>query len=384
MKRYYFFVVVMFSALSVFAETSISRTFLGCTLGKSTSKEVKSTLTSRGFSLDFDTILDARILVYDFKGLSYNHEGAEFHSFSTFCVNDTLLMVYMQDSCRVDSPNFSRVVLRNLNNKYGDFNAVSHTQLFNALVRKIDAEDVSTQSSDALDAWLDDRQRNWIDSAIEMWSRTDGHTMVGTFSSDRSCACWYINCRYVNEDAYRSLLFAEKGTIVGAFDNMPDYAEANKVYGVAGVKFGDDRETVRRAIAQRSDRLLDSDSHSLTFYDVQVGGMNYDFATFYFVRGKGLVSVYLEKPFDVWKKEEAIMMYETIFAQYRRKYSNFKVMLDDMDHKFCVCGAYVDGYRNSPIFISYDKSLSKGGDIKYYVSVSYYGARKSNLYDDEI
>ena len=45
---------------------------------------------------------------------------------------------------------------------------------------------------------------------------------------------------------------------------------------------------------------------------------------------------------------------------------------------------YIDGYDYLPILISFQKSLSKGGDIMYYVQVDYYTHRKDNLYDDEI
>lgn len=56
-----------------------------------------------------------------------------------------------------------------------------------------------------------------------------------------------------------------------------------------------------------------------------------------------------------------------------------KVITDEEDEKFCVCGAYADGYDYKPITISFEKSLSKGGDIMYYIIVSllWYEKRKS-------
>lgn len=196
--------------------------------------------------------------------------------------------------------------------------------------------------------------------------------MVGTFSSDSSFSCWYVDEAYIRQ------------LLTKVYESLPDYAEENRVYGVAGVKFGDDRETVRRAIALKSEELSDSDSHSLCFYKTRIGGTTYDFATFYFVQGKGLISVHLQMPFSVWKREEAIMSYENIVAQYRRKYSNFKVITDKEEDKLCTCGAYIDGYNYPPISIWFEKSLSEGGDIMYYVIVSYYEGRRANLYDDEI
>lgn len=328
---------------------------MGCTLGKSTSEEVKSTLTSVGFKLESDTILGAGMLAYSFEGVSYNHEGMNFNSFSAFFVNDTLFVVCMQDSCSENCSNFSTLIQTNLEAKYGDLQTADSTLLLKVLVDSIKSVDA------------------------EIWSRHDLTTMVGTFSSDSNFACWYVD-----EDAYIRQMLAGLKMLVDEFTNIPDYAEENKVYGVAGVKFGDDRETVRRAIALKSEQLSGSDSHSLRFYKTRIGGITYDFATFYFVQRKGLVSVYLQKPFSVWKKEEAIMSYENIVAQYRRKYSNFRVLTDKEEDKLCTCGAYIDGYDYHPIFISFEKSLSQGGEIMYYVIVSYYEVRKANLYDDEI
>ena len=78
------------------------------------------------------------------------------------------------------------------------------------------------------------------------------------------------------------------------------------------------------------------------------------------------------------------MAYEGVISQFKRKYSNFKVRQDEVDDKMCTCGAYVDGYDYPPIIITFQKSLSKGGDIMYYVMVTYYEMRRSNMYDDEI
>ena len=142
--------------------------------------------------------------------------------------------------------------------------------------------------------------------------------------------------------------------------------------------------TVKRVIAPKSEKLTDSDSHTLTYYKTKIGGSTYDFATFYFMQGKGLVSVNLQNAFYSWKKEEAEMAYEGIISQFKRRYSNFQVRQDERDEKMCTCGAYIDGYDYPPIIITFQKSLSKGGDIMYYVMVSYYEMRKANLYDDEI
>jgi hypothetical protein len=78
------------------------------------------------------------------------------------------------------------------------------------------------------------------------------------------------------------------------------------------------------------------------------------------------------------------MKFESVKGQYERKYTNLTLLADDEDLKGYQCGAYIDGYDYLPILISFQKSLSKGGDIMYYVQVDYYNHRTDNLYDDEI
>ena len=78
------------------------------------------------------------------------------------------------------------------------------------------------------------------------------------------------------------------------------------------------------------------------------------------------------------------MQFESITSQYERKYSNFAQVKDEIDFKAYKCGAYIDGYDYIPIIISFQKSLSQGGDIMYYVQVDYYHNRRESLYDDEI
>jgi hypothetical protein len=60
------------------------------------------------------------------------------------------------------------------------------------------------------------------------------------------------------------------------------------------------------------------------------------------------------------------------------------LLKDDDELKAYNCGAYIDGYDYLPILITFQKSLSRGGDIMYYVQVDYYIHRTDNLYDDEI
>lgn len=177
-------------------------------------------------------------------------------------------------------------------------------------------------------------------------------------------------------------LFVVTTMMANVVDSL-NYAEKNKVYGVAGVKFGDSKQNVKNVILTKSKGISSEDSHCTTFYDVSVGGRIYDYATFYFSANQ-LVSVNLQDAFYSWRKEEALMQFENVKSQYERKYSNLTELKDEEDLKGYNCGAYIDGYDYKPILISFQKSLSKGGDIMYYVQVDYYNHRTDNLYDDEI
>ncbi len=354
MKRLIFLIICTSITFSLFAENILPKDFLGLTLGKTSKNEVQSILESKGFELIAKEDVNETGAQYQFRG-TYKHEGVEFHTIITSFLSDTLFIFCPQDSCGEKVTELSSILQTNLEKKYGALEIADSTLLFFLLKDSVDHYGVKT------------------------WSRMDEHTMLFSIQSEAK-----ITCMYIDRDLYLNLMKKGLMQLSEAISQLPDYSEENKVYGVGGVKFGDDMVAVRRVIASKSDRLSDSDSHTLTYYKTKIGGSTYDFASFYFIQGKGLVSVTLQNAFYSWRKEEAEMAYEGVISQFKRKYSNFKVRQDEVDDKMCTCGAYVDGYDYPPIIITFQKSLSKGGDIMYYVMVTYYEMRRSNMYDDEI
>lgn len=354
MKRFIFLIICTSITFSLFAENILPKDFLGLTLGKTSKNEVQSILESKGFELIAKEDVNETGAQYQFRG-TYKHEGVEFHTIITSFLSDTLFIFCPQDSCGEKVTELSSILQTNLEKKYGALEIADSTLLFSLLKDSVDHYGVKT------------------------WSRMDEHTMLISMQSEAK-----ITCMYIDRDLYFNLMMKELMQLSEAISQLPDYSEENKVYGVGGVKFGDDMVAVRRVIASKSDRLSDSDSHTLTYYKTKIGGSTYDFASFYFIQGKGLVSVTLQNAFYSWRKEEAEMAYEGVISQFKRKYSNFKVRQEEVDDKMCTCGAYVDGYDYPPIIITFQKSLSKGGDIMYYVMVTYYEMRRSNMYDDEI
>lgn len=363
MKRFYLIAMAMFSALSISAETSIQNTFFGCTLGKSTSKEVQAAMTQQGFLLldKIDSTIvepnksfEIKFSQYNYEG-DYMHEGHSFQSIKISFLNDTLFTIAMPDSCSKDCISKCHKIQENLNTKYGNLEKADSTLLFQ-------------QIADSATVW-----------GLKIWSRHDEHTMVVTALSDS-----VYSCTYLSKNVYYNLLRSSLRHFIDTlFDKDPNYSEENKVYGVAGVKFGDDKETVRRIIAPKSDRLLDSDTNTLEYYKTRVGGTTYQYANFCFIQGK-LATAFFDQPFALWEKEEALMFLSSIKSQYEKKYSNMRTITDEDNEKLYACGAYMDDYNYLPILIQFKKAMNQGNKIMYYVIVSYYQMRTNNFYDDEI
>lgn len=364
MKRFYLIAMAIFSALSISAETSIQNTFFGCTLGKSTSKEVQAAMAAQGFQLldthmnKMDSIWGIEVYEYNYKG-QYNHEGKEFHSLCISFYNDTFYSVLFEDSCLTENcSNLTMHTQTNLEQKYGSLE-IADSILHNSTIKEVD-----------------------IACGIKRWSKQDKSTIIETI-------LWYEDkkflCRYTDKKIYCNIENIEKQVFNRIFGvgNDLNYSEENKVYGVAGVKFGDDKETVHRIIAPKSDRLLDSDTNTLEYYKTRVGGTTYQYANFCFIQGK-LATAFFDQPFALWEKEEALMFLQSIKSQYEKKYSNMRTITEEDNEKVYACGAYIDDYNYLPIIIQFKKAMNQGNKIMYYVFVSYYQMRTNNLYNDEI
>ncbi len=373
MKRFYLIAMAIFSALSISAETSIQNTFFGCTLGKSTSQEVQAAMTAQGFKLldshtnKMDSFWGIEIFEYDYEG-KYNHEGKEFSSLCISFWNDTFYSILLADSCLKNCSYYAdtiQIVQTNLAQKYGSY------EIMDTILHSKESIDIATSCG------------------IKMWSRQDKSTIIETifFSQDNKFLCEYNDRQMYN--TIRTIRTDTMDKFNSAFldaifhRNDPNYSEENKVYGVAGVKFGDDKETVRRVITPKSERLLNSDTNTLEYYKTRFGGTTYQYATFCFIQGK-LATAYFDQPFALWEKEAALMFLQSVKSQYEKKYSNMKTITDEDDEKIYACGAYIDDYNYLPIIIQFKKAMNNGNKIMYYIMVSYYQMRIKNLYNDEI
>lgn len=351
MKRMFFIAVALFTISTMVANITIPTKFDGIVLGYSTSKEVNEILLSKGLQLSTEEVdsLLPEVCEATYKG-EYIHEEMYFDDVVARYINDTVVQLNFIGYCDSACVDYAKSFIEKVHSKYDALESADST----LYVMK------ATENAEG----------------FTPWSREDEESIVLTLQNDSMCICSYIAGKRLLGISINLAL--EKAKYL-----LPDYAEENKVYGVGGVKFGDSRAYVKSVMYTKSDRLIEEDAHSVLFGDVKIGGVTYDFARFYFSSDK-LVSVNLQSAFYSWRKEEALMKFESIKSQYERKYTNMTLLKDEDDLKAYSCGAYIDGYDYLPIIISFQKALSKGGDIMYYVQVDYYIHRKDNLYDDEI
>lgn len=351
MKRMFFIAIALFTISTMVANITIPTKFDGIVLGYSTSKEVNEILLSKGLQLSTEEVDStfSEIHIVTYQG-EYIHEEMSFDGVVARYMNDTVTQLNFVGYCDSACVDYAKSFIEKVHSKYDALESADNTWYVIGATR--DAEGYTT------------------------WSRKDEESIVLTMHNDSVCACMYIAEKRLFDIGLHLALEKVKQT-------SPDYAEENKVYGVGGVKFGDSKAYVKSVMYSKSDRLLEEDAHSVLYSDVKIGGVTYDFARFYFSSDQ-LISVNLQSAFYSWRKEEALMKFESIKDQYGRKYSNLTELKDEEDLKIYQCGAFIDGYDYMPILISFQKSLSKGGDIMYYVQVEYYIHRTVNLYDDEI
>lgn len=351
MKRIFFIAIALFTISTMVANITIPTKFDGIVLGYSTSKEVNEILLSKGLQLSTEVVDSTFSEIHEVTYLGkYIHEEMSFDGVVARYMNDTVTQLNFVGYCDSVCVDYAKSFIEKVHSKYDALESADNTWYVIGATR--DAEGYTT------------------------WSRKDEESIVLTMHNDSVCACIYIAEKRLFDLGLHLAFEKVKQT-------SPDYAEENKVYGVGGVKFGDSKAYVKSVMYSKSDILLEEDAHSMLFTDVKIGGVTYDFARFYFSSDK-LISVNFQSAFHSWRKEETLMKFESIKSQYERKYSNLTELKDEEDLKVYQCGAYIDGYDYLPILISFQKSLSKGGDIMYYVVVEYYSHRMVNLYDDEI
>lgn len=166
----------------------------------------------------------------------------------------------------------------------------------------------------------------------------------------------------------------------------PHYDEVNRVKSVAGCEFGDSRKNVMDKFRPRAVDLISEDAQSATYSDIRIGGQYFKLGNLYFINGK-FVSCKFQTNFNTWRKDEAIATYKSLCSTYDNKYTNAVHANDDNENMRSYYGMVQSDYKDAkipPIIITMEKGVSRGGDMYYFVTVSYFELRLLHLYDDEI
>ena len=337
--------------LSLTANAKIQDTYVGITIGKTTYWDLfgQSPKSEDGvFTWSVNSSREK--IVYWGK---YLVDDIYMHSLVVEMLNDTVYKLTFDDACfNIDNSAFYTKWLTKEQDRYAQYARTDTSQL---------------------DKIIPDEEKHYI-------QKSDGFLEVSASASEYGARLVFLI-----PEMQKRAIEKEVEEIFKGFGKTSNPADI--VTGVAGVKFGDNEETVRKVIYRRSSTFLSDEDHCLTYLNTSLGGTTFDYSHFYFRAGKGLVAVSMYKAYPTYKKREAEQVYENITALYKDKYSNMLVVRNDADDKLSVCGEPSDKITDQttpPIWISLQKSVSKGGDFLYYVKVDYYISNISHLYDDDI
>ena len=171
-------------------------------------------------------------------------------------------------------------------------------------------------------------------------------------------------------------------TIDGDWDEYnPDYDDEYAVTSVAGIEFGDDRSTVMSQLHSRFGYSEEDEGNIVTFLNINVGGIQYNYAEFYFLKEK-FVGAVLTKYFSINNFQTAKNYRDRIARQYGQKYRNITSEIDRNGMKYYLCGRLDYGFY--PIIIDIQKSRGRDGVYRYYLKVKYnayliYAALESDI-----
>lgn len=345
------FIIAVFVAVSLSASEKIQDTYYGITIGQTTywdlfghsPKSVEDGWTTEISSSHEKIVYKGKFLVDDIF----------MHTLVVNLLNDTVYgLTFYDSSLNIDNAEFYSKWLKKEQDKYAQFTRTDTTEV---------------------DKMIPDEEKQYF-------QKTDGVLQVVAVLTGNGATL-----SFENPEKHKKAVKKEIDELFKGFGKTINPEDIVK--GVAGVKFGDNEETVRKVISRKSSAFLSDKDHCLTYLNTALGGTTFDYSNFYFKQGKGLVSVSMYKAFPTYKKKQAEEIYENIVSLYRGKYSNVREVNNEEDDKFTACGepdSQITDETTPPIWIKLEKSVSKGGDYMYYVKVDYYIANTLNLYNEDI
>lgn len=162
----------------------------------------------------------------------------------------------------------------------------------------------------------------------------------------------------------------------------PDFDDIFKVTSVAGVSFGTSRSTALSALRSRFNYSDVDEGNCVTFWDdVSIGGINYNYARFYFIDDK-LAAASLVKYFSIKNFQAAKNLRDRIAGQYHMKYRNMYSNTDHNGIKFYQCGRL--DFIWYPIKIYINKGKGVDGIMRYYVTVDYFSHKIGSALNEDI
>lgn len=158
------------------------------------------------------------------------------------------------------------------------------------------------------------------------------------------------------------------------------HVNGQSVKSVAGVNFFTHKSEAVKQLKNRFGTPFEERSDELEYLEIQLGGVFYTFASFYFDHG-----LFVGAKFSNYYNtaEEAKRQRDKIAEVYSEKYHIYSTTTDDAGFKAYRFGS-LDEESYYPIVIDIVKGKSRGGDTHYYVEVWYYMNRIMKLSQSEI
>lgn len=157
---------------------------------------------------------------------------------------------------------------------------------------------------------------------------------------------------------------------------------------VVGVRFGDNYTSCKRVLDQRFNGGKDSYQNStnkLTYYDVSFAGEQFDYVDFDFqVEGSAtyLYSIFFASRFNLNSAEYAKRQRDRLYTIFLEKY-DFRWSGTDKDgFKYYIFGHSPNNREDGFINIRTSKGETKGGEMKYWTTLSYGPVNFVNLSDE--
>ena len=341
MKKILLAFVLLSMVFSVAAENNIQDEFFGCKLGQSTRSQVEKTMQN----LNFEFVSADSLYTTTYYRGHFNIAGIEFQKLMFRYTNDTLNYFSCMEEFGDNAYEYSRKIENNLNQKYGNFEVADST-FFATMLRAA------------------------YENSVGTWSRRNNGTVVYLFTTDKD-----VQCVFALEPEYAVRMDELNNSLKLT---LASYDSVNLVKGVGGVRFGDNLYKAQDVLDRKSSNMWVS-GNKITCTNTTIGGTIYDFAYFVFYDDLGLQKVILAKNFRLYEKHDAEIQLEAIIKQYKTRYTNFKIHVDEQDSKTYSCGMYEEGYDYPPILIMFTRDSEK-----YQIAVSYFVYKPDFNNDDEI